>query len=141
MVNYRHVKGEPVNIDQTITALVEAIRANTDALTALRAAVLQTARAAAPAPAAAPADPRVWKPTGDASAFWRTADPGQETPPAPAPAESPADRRTAAITLASRLVAQGHKDKVKAALAQLGAARLSELPDEKLPAFLAALES
>lgn len=68
--------------------------------------------------------------------------------PAPAPAPEPeeedllggAPTMSDAVTAATSLVSSGGAAKVKAALALVGAKRVSEMKPEDIPAFLAALE-
>lgn len=49
------------------------------------------------------------------------------------------DTMEAAVALATKLVSSGQAAKVKAALSEAGAKRVSELKDEDIPSFIAAL--
>ena len=65
-------------------------------------------------------------------------EPEEDTEDAPAD-EAPAVTKKDAVALATKLVSEGQAANVKKDLTDLGAKRVSELADEDVPAFIAAL--
>lgn len=64
----------------------------------------------------------------------------QDAPADPiAPSDAPSLKD--AVDLASKLIAEGESDKVRAALAAVGATRVSGIDEAAVPAFLAALDA
>jgi hypothetical protein len=62
--------------------------------------------------------------------------------PEPEPEENDeAPTMSDAVAVATQLVSSGEAAKVKAALAEVGAKRVSEMKEEDIPSFLAALEA
>lgn len=122
------------------------IQFNTEELTPLDRKVLALlAGVGDPAPekAAAPAPEKAASPAKKAS-------PPKATAPAPAPVEEPesaAEEPAAgdaptlddAIAIATKMVSDGKSAQVKAALADVGAKRVSDIDADQIGAFLAAL--
>lgn len=59
--------------------------------------------------------------------------------PAPEPDENGEATMKDAVELATKLVSNGEAAKVKAALAEVGAKRVSQLKEDKIPTFVASL--
>jgi pyruvate/2-oxoglutarate dehydrogenase complex dihydrolipoamide acyltransferase (E2) component len=88
---------------------------------------------------AAPAPAKKAEPAKKAAA--PKAEPEPEPEPEAEPVASSGATLTDAVEAATKLVSEGKAAKVKAALAEAGAKRVSELAEGDIPAFLAALDA
>ena len=70
----------------------------------------------------------------------KKAAPAKKADPEPE-ADGDAPTMSDAVAVATQLVSSGESTKVKAALAEVGAKRVSEMSEDDIPAFLAALEA
>lgn len=92
---------------------------------------------------AAPAPAKKAEPAKKAAAPKAEPAPAPEPEPEPEaePVASSGATLTDAVEAATKLVSEGKAAKVKAALAEAGAKRVSELAEGDIPAFLAALDA
>lgn len=97
----------------------------------------------APAPAAKKAAPakKAAAPKAEAKAKEPEPEAEEELIEAEPEAEEGAPSMSDAVAAATALVSAGESAKVKAALAEVGAKRVSEMSEDDIPAFLAALDA
>jgi len=101
-----------------------------EGIAALRAAALELARAAAAIEKALGAQPATPAKPAEPAAPAESAAPAPTEPPAPE--QTPGQLRAALAAEMAQVVARQRVPQAKAAIASLGAARLSDIPDDRL---------
>ena len=117
------------------------ITIDTHNLTDLDRELLTHLAHAAPMPARAPKPKAPAEPERVAAASPVAKEAGDDPADAAAPTVTPAPTMADALAAATQAVSKGDQVKVKAALAGVNSKRVSEMKEEDIPAFLAALSA